>query len=205
MASNVARPRRTQEERKAESERRILRAATELFAEQGYLGTTLNEVGARAGYTGALVSHRYGSKARLLSAVLVHISAGFEARAAELFDPEDVRGSFARYARLYVEGVARNPSIRALYVVMGEALGGLDEAQDDVAALNRRTRAGIVHMLEAGIGSGELPEEMDARATAVLILALLRGTTLQFLAEPRLRSARQLAMQVAAALDRLLR
>ena len=66
----TATKRRTQAERKAESERRIIRAARELFARQGYMRTTLIEVGQSAGYTGGLVTHRFGSKEGLLNAVV---------------------------------------------------------------------------------------------------------------------------------------
>ena len=69
--------RRTQQERKAESERAIILAAMNLFARQGYMRTTLNEIGKAAGYTGGLVSHRFGSKEGLLQAVLKHIRTRF--------------------------------------------------------------------------------------------------------------------------------
>ena len=48
------RPRRTQAERRAESEREILRAAATLFGRQGYIATTLEQIGKEAGYSSAL-------------------------------------------------------------------------------------------------------------------------------------------------------
>lgn len=46
----------------------ILAAARELFAAQGYRGTTVRAVAARAGVTAALVHHFYGSKEALFVA-----------------------------------------------------------------------------------------------------------------------------------------
>lgn len=77
MAAATNGAHRTQAERKAKSDARIIHAAIELFAEQGYVRTTLNDVGNRAGYTGGLVSNRFGSKAALLRIVLDNIQRSF--------------------------------------------------------------------------------------------------------------------------------
>jgi AcrR family transcriptional regulator len=53
--------RRTQAERSALSEQRIMRAATKLIGRNGYTKTTLAEIGREAGYTAGLVSHGFGS------------------------------------------------------------------------------------------------------------------------------------------------
>lgn len=58
--------RRTQRERVEESTLRLLPAAVELFAEQGYDRTTAAQIGERAGYSRAMVRRRYGSKEGLL-------------------------------------------------------------------------------------------------------------------------------------------
>jgi AcrR family transcriptional regulator len=62
-------PARTQRERVAESTRRLLPAAVELFAEQGYERTTAAQIGERAGYSRAMVRRRYGSKEGLIQAL----------------------------------------------------------------------------------------------------------------------------------------
>ena len=54
------RTRRTQAERSATANRRMIRAAIQLIARQGYTKTTLAQVGKEAGYTGGLVSHLRG-------------------------------------------------------------------------------------------------------------------------------------------------
>jgi len=61
--------RRTQQERSAESARRLLDAAIELIAEQGFDKTTAAEIGERAGYSRSMVRARYGSKEALLESI----------------------------------------------------------------------------------------------------------------------------------------
>jgi AcrR family transcriptional regulator len=60
----------TQAERVAASDKALLAAAIELIAERGYERTTLALIGERAGYSRGLVTQRFGSKEKLLWAVI---------------------------------------------------------------------------------------------------------------------------------------
>jgi AcrR family transcriptional regulator len=61
-----ARGRRTQSERKEQSARALLDAATALIAEQGFTRTTLGQIGQKAGYSRGMVTERFGSKSELI-------------------------------------------------------------------------------------------------------------------------------------------
>ena len=52
--------RRTQAERRAESDDRLLEAAAAIIAEEGYMAATLERVGERAGFSRGLASRKYG-------------------------------------------------------------------------------------------------------------------------------------------------
>ena len=69
MATKSRPARRSHRERTDESARKLLAAAIELFAEKGFERTTVAEIGARAGYSHAMVNVRYGSKDALAQAV----------------------------------------------------------------------------------------------------------------------------------------
>ena len=186
MAESAASKRRTQEERKAESERRILRAARELFAQQGYMRTTLSQVGKAAGYTGGLVSHRFGSKEGLLKAVVEHSATRFFYDQLEPLLNESAEESITNYIETYLGEIGKREStMRALYVIMGEALGAVPEVREEIAWLNRQFRRRLVEIIERGIKSGEFREDVQPAAAAVLITALLRGVTMQILADKR--------------------
>src|SRR5690242_21175267 len=110
--------RRTQRERREETERKVLAAATALIAQHGSRALTLAEVGQAAGYSRGIVAHHFGSRENLLRAVM---------RDAQVFDLPDPGGNagdwLADTVRAYLENVARpRPAPRAFLMMWGEAL-----------------------------------------------------------------------------------
>ncbi|HEX4429184.1 MAG TPA: TetR/AcrR family transcriptional regulator, partial [Frankiaceae bacterium] len=63
-------PRRTQADRRADTRDRLLRAAAELFASQGYDAVSVDEVAAAADRSSGAVYAHFGSKQGLLRALL---------------------------------------------------------------------------------------------------------------------------------------
>ncbi len=186
--------RRTQEERRNESDARIIAAAIELFASQGYRQTTLIQIGQAAGYTGTLISNRFGSKEKLLRAVLAHIldrfypdTGGADQAAAgqgAAGQPADERllGFIARYL---MDVNDRQSRIRALHVIIGEALGGMPQVHDQIVKVNRAFRRHVEGYIVDGIRTGAFRADLDPTEATVIIVGLLRGVTMQALAEPR--------------------
>ena len=183
--TETASKRRTQEERKAESERQIIRAALKLFAEQGYMRTTLNQIGQEAGYTGGLVSHRFGSKEGLLQAVVSHITGRFSVdQMGSAIEQDSAEESLKNYLEIYIREVTlREGRMRTMYVIMGEALAAVPEIQHDIASLNKGVRNVLAEIVQRGIDNGEFSKEVDAQTAAVLILGMLRGVVMQYLAD----------------------
>ncbi len=179
--------RRTQEERKAESERKIIRAAIPIFAQQGYLRTTLSQVGEAAGYTGGLVSHRFGSKAGLLQAVIRNIGYRFmQDQIGDSLNTNSAQEALTNYIDIYMSEVTlREGTLRALYVIMGEALGGAEDIQADVAEFNKNVRVRVAEIISRGIRQGEFRKDVDPAAAAVLIMGMLRGVVMQYLFDHR--------------------
>jgi AcrR family transcriptional regulator len=181
----------------------MLDAAVELFALQGYIKTTLNQVGQTAGYTGGLVSSRFGSKEDLLKAVLQRISHRFlNVQVAKVMDPKDTRGSLHRFVDTYLTEVSKKKSAtRALYVVMGEALGAIIEVQREIAEFNALTRENLAGIIRNGIERKEVPARVDADAAAYLILGIIRGITMQYLSDPRAFKVSDLIQEVTDMID----
>jgi len=178
--------RRTQAERTATAHRRMIRAATTLIARQGYTKTSLAQVGKDAGYTGGLVSHHFGSKDGLLRDLVGRITGRFY---ADQIHPavEGLSGVDALCAMVdtYLnELVVRQERMRALYVLMGEALGPVSEANEVFAELNRGFRVNAAEVIRAGGQAGEIRSELDPDAEAGLFVGMLRGVAMQWMTDP---------------------
>ena len=184
--SGEASERRTQAERAATAHRRMIRAAAKLMARQGYTKTTLAQVGKEAGYTGGLVSHHFGSKEGLLRELLGRITGRFfqdQIRPA-------TEGKTGLEALLALAGTylaelrLREPQMRALYVLMGEALGPVSGINELFAELNRGFRIQVRQLIEEGIERGEIRSRIDADAESAVIVGMLRGVALQWMTDP---------------------
>ena len=172
--------RRTQQERRDETERKVLAAATALIAQQGSRALTLAAVGEAAGYSRGIVSHHFGSRANLLRAVMR------DAQAFTLPDPgENAADWLAATVRAYLENVtSRRPSAGAFLQMWGEAIAAdpvLAPLYAEHDASFRRLLAGKVR---EGIRDGSVRADADADALAVALVGLLRGIALQLISTP---------------------
>ena len=67
----VKAPRPTRREQADASRRKVLRAAREAFVESGYHGATMADIARRSGLAAQTVGYFFGTKARLLSELIV--------------------------------------------------------------------------------------------------------------------------------------
>jgi AcrR family transcriptional regulator len=151
---------------------RILAAAEELFAAQGFAKTTVDEIAAAAGVSKGLLYSHYVSKEELLSAVWSRqVDAWTEAtRTGVKLAPGstadaigDVLGVSVRYARA-------NPLLRRILAQDPGSL--LPHQREGVAAFARRYRDQLEPILARGVASGELRPGLDVARAAELVWLL---------------------------------
>jgi AcrR family transcriptional regulator len=176
---------RTQAERRAASERELLRASLRLFAEQGFMGTTLAQIGAEAGYSRGLVTQRFGSKIGLAHALIELIRRGFEetsvAEMDQVPDHQVLHAHIDRYIRALEADRAR---YRALLALQAESITSLTELRPDLANLNEQVRTYLANRLSAAQARGEIASGIDVGSTVTATLGMLRGIASQFLIDP---------------------
>ena len=186
MAGKV-KQRRTQEERKAESEDKIIRAAIRIYAQKGFMRSSLNEIGKEAGYTGGLVSHKFGSKMGLLHAVMEFMAGRFlEDLMAATAEQEAVTDRLLSSIDIYIRNLARGGgTLRALYAIMGESLGGEPELAKSLASFNKRYKRQLSSLLREGVASGEFKSDLDPDNAALTIIGTLRGVAMIYLCDQK--------------------
>lgn len=78
-----------------DTKERILEAALELFAQNGYLGTSMNDIAARLGFTKAALYKHYASKQEILDRIVERMNRLDDERAEAYEMPEAETDGFA--------------------------------------------------------------------------------------------------------------
>jgi AcrR family transcriptional regulator len=167
------------------STRRLLEAAAELIAEQGYEHTTLVAIGQRAGYSAGLVTQRFGSKDGLLHALVQRLTTDW---ATVQLDPQIGADSSLDGVTIMLEeireSVGRDPGmVRALYSLMFEAVR-IPALYDDMVKLHRSLRRRVTDAVVAARRQGQVRPDADPEAFARLVVSTLRGASYQWLLDP---------------------
>ncbi|MBI1179729.1 MAG: TetR family transcriptional regulator [Alphaproteobacteria bacterium] len=172
-------PRRTQEDRSAESSAAMLQAAVELFAEQGSR-VSLMEIGRRSGFSHGLVLARFGSKAELIRTVTKAIQKDFARTVAA--SAENKKGLAALTATIdafFRQHESRRIMGRAFVVLLGEAVGPNTEIREVFVAADQAFRDFVARSLNDAKTLREIDDDVPSDAVAVVIVGTLRGIALQ--------------------------
>jgi AcrR family transcriptional regulator len=191
-------PRRSQAERREASEARLLLAAAELIAEEGFAAASLQRIGTRAGYSRGLASQHFGSKdglmQALIAAVIARSTALLEARASAGPNDSGPLAAILVYADVILEQIERDPLIRAYWVMMASAIANRLPTQAVFLAEHEKVKLELAALIEAGQTAGDLDPALDPEAAALAIGSTLLGIGIECLLDkaldlPRVRTA----------------
>jgi AcrR family transcriptional regulator len=173
--------------------RQIIETAAELFAERGFHGVSMNDIGSAVGTSGAALYKHFAGKDALLGAMLVDISerllaeGTMRAEAARVDGPGAVLDALVAW---HVEFALTEP---ALITVQFRDLASLaEEDRRTVRLLQRRYVELWVEAIQAAVPS----DEAHARSAAHAVFGLINSTP---------HSARVGRRQMAALLQRMAR
>jgi AcrR family transcriptional regulator len=172
--------------RKARSERsskRLLDAATELIAKQGYSATTIAQIAQKAGYSHGLVSQRFGSKGDLIRMLAREFQGYF---AIDKLQPalKEKAGLEKLIVMIdtYLDAVAGSGTLgRAYYELFGESIVLVPEIHETFVQADRNFRDLLTKTVRSAIRLGEIPSEVEVPALASVALSIIRGTSMQWL------------------------
>jgi AcrR family transcriptional regulator len=181
--SSVTIKARTQQERVEESAKRLLLAAVELIAEQGWRRTTTAEISRRAGFSNAMVHVRYGSKEALLEELL----RAYERLLLVDSGPgESGLKSILRQVDMIQAMIRTNPAFLQAFCVMAfETVGPVDEIGDWLRAWRHRYVAHTSEVLRAGQADGSVRSEIDTETEALVFLDFGTGLCFRWALEPQ--------------------
>ncbi|MGB3866170.1 MAG: TetR/AcrR family transcriptional regulator [Xanthobacteraceae bacterium] len=172
--------RRTQVERRASAEAKLLAAASRVVASKGWVGMTLAEVGHVAGYSRGLATHHFGGKSELLRALATHINDSFQRDFRARGPHSEGLPGLLDFIDFYLG--RSDPTwnnTRALFVLMAEAITDDSETGRVLSTYNRNVLSWLVEYFRDGIASGEMRSDVDPMSAAAIVLGAVRGVILQ--------------------------
>lgn len=161
----------------------ILDAAVRLFAERGFRGTGITGLAKEVGISHVGLLHHFGTKEKLLHAVV----ARREAEQVALIDRlAGLRGLEALRAIAFVgEDTVADPVHTRLFVVLvGESLQPDDPLNGYFRDRYGLVRAYVAGAVRSGQEEGEIRADADPEAVAAEVTSFIAGAALAWLLDP---------------------
>ncbi|RYG88076.1 MAG: TetR/AcrR family transcriptional regulator [Alphaproteobacteria bacterium] len=181
----------------------ILKAAVELFGENGFRATTMNQIASRAGVVQSALHHHFGGKDQLLDAALkLHYPP-----AASRPDIEAVAEGKSNFVDEVLRAANRNAQdrdlVRFFSVMTGESLTGDHPAHEFFVARYELVRQGFADAIAKAKGI----ESEESRRLILLLVSILfaasDGLQMQWLRNPSFDFTGAIELAAAVTRERL--
>lgn len=153
---------------------RLLQAAAEVFAEDGYEGASVSKIARRVGITSGAVYAHFSGKAD----VLLHLIEREEAGALKQMNDWDDGGelSLSVFADMVTDhGAPEKYSLRRLAVEIQAAAGRDAEVAEKLAGFTSESHDYLVQQLEQCKAQGLVPQSLDSNQTVNVLFILIMG------------------------------
>jgi AcrR family transcriptional regulator len=173
------------QQRKEETQARILAAAYRVFARRGYEAATVEEITAECGIAkGALYTH-FASKEELFRTILLERVRRRAAETAARLEPQlPLRESVLRILEVSWETCRTDPVWSPLLMEFWALASRNDWGREAVAALFDHCSAALVRFFSGAKRAGLVRSDLDVERAARLFLAVNDGLVLQYQTQP---------------------
>jgi AcrR family transcriptional regulator len=151
----------------------LIQAARELFGEQGYVDTSIDEVANKAGVTKGALYHHFKGKEDLFRAVFEQVHRDVSDRAVTEFLGPDSLESLLRGCALWVDAHL-DPSVRRIVLQDARAVLGWDDVR---AIENRFSAVALRGALRKAMHAGVF-EKQPLRPLALILIGALAESCL---------------------------
>jgi AcrR family transcriptional regulator len=181
----------------SEKARRIVEAMRRSVARRGTAGSTFDQVSREAGVSRGLLHYYFGTKEKLLvEAVRLECDLRLESLEQQLASAQTADDFIDLMAENLRQTVGEDPDFVTLVFELFTLARRNEDIAAEFAALMRRTREQLEHMLAIGQQEGVLHLHAEPDAVADTLFALADGLAMRMLAEPE----RDFTATVAAAI-----
>lgn len=182
--------------RSADGADRILEAATLLFEQQGYRGTTLDEIARKAGMAKPTVYQHVGSKAELLESIFARVLGRMDDNFTDLELVDDPLVQLATFVRNYVVSVIElQPYYRIFF---NESRELPVRTRRTFSAWSAQMTDRMVRLVSVAQEKGVVRAEVEPRLVVYLVVGMLSSICRWY--RPAVWSTDQIVDQLAVLL-----
>lgn len=146
--------------------KRILSAATALFARTGYRGTTIDSIAAEVGVPRANVYYYFSSKEQIYRTIIDDLIAGWDATLQHIREDADPATALTAYVEAKLEHARRNGPEARLFAI--EILGGAPFLSNTDRRHMRTATREAVAIVEGWVRAGRL-KPVDPRHLFIML------------------------------------
>lgn len=186
LKQRPARLRRSQAERRSESEQGLLQAAITVVVEDGVGAFTFDAVGRLGGFSRGLATVRFGSKQGLIDAVITHLREHQDMLLAQ-HGIDNLSGfeAILAYVDFCLRDLTAKSERRAYFMLLSSAVADASEMRAAFAKTHARIEQLLAAWVLRGQAEGDIRREIDAQAAALMIGSLIFGVSMQCLVDPQ--------------------
>ncbi|MCW1383424.1 TetR/AcrR family transcriptional regulator [Novosphingobium sp. KCTC 2891] len=179
--------RRTQAERRQQSEQGLLVAAAEVILEHGYNGATFDRISERAGYSRGLVTLRFGSKDGLVAAMIEFLGSRLEeAYADRLKEARTGRQKLVDFVDVFVLRLEDDRLANAYFVLLAGALGNVLPQSHYFLEQHEAVKLRLAAFVREGMEDGTIMPGIDPVVAATALGCFQLGLAMQHLLDPQM-------------------
>ena len=182
MAPRVKRQRRPKRE---EVRRRLLEAATHVFARRGYAGASLEEVAEEAGFSKGAVYSNFSGKEEVFYALLrEHVGERIDRVRDAVSSAETLQEAGAAAGRASAEATQEEPDWHLLFLEFVTQAAHQSELGEELGRQRTVLRELIADQVRDRLEAGGVEPSLSAEQLAILMLALSNGLAIEQIVQP---------------------
>lgn len=162
----------------SEKQIQIMEAAEQLFAEQGFAGTSVRDIAEKAGVNLAMISYYFGSKEKLMEAMFSYWGQYMQLQLQSLLHTKDLSPmqKFEKLIDDYIDRITKKQCFHKIMIreQMANREGPIAR---QIFQLKQSNQALIGQLIQEGQKKGDFKKNVDA----IFLMMTLVGTTSQLM------------------------
>jgi AcrR family transcriptional regulator len=177
--------RRTQAERRSESERNLLQAAVDVIAGEGVGAVTFEVLGRASGFSRGLATQRFGSKQGLIEALLASLNEHQSLSLREhRLDERPGLDAVLAYVEVGLRNLGSRNEARAYFRLLSSSVAEASDLRAGFRDTHAAVETQLAGWVERGKREGQIRPNVDPKAAALMVGCLMFGASMQWLVDP---------------------